>query len=442
MGEPDLLGFDDCGPDFAEEDSDTLEHVQHRAYWAINTGRGQDWEQPDRWLAIEAFIESTATAILQAHAQSVGTDLAEVDPQIESAEYRVAPGEVTTWTAEIKTARGTTFAKGTLQPLPQDTATSEDDGGPAYQDPVPAGGKTIRQGALLGDKTAWFPHWLTGPNSGRIVYTIGLLLDMSTEWLMQGIQQRFPLLCDEGALPYLGRDLGILRGVRESVDAYRKRLTLWAPTHRRAGTPFAIAEQIQAYFAPQSPTVYVVQHDPGADGKPTRATWSIRYPDGVETTIVEQPSNWDVDSDDPARPASLDTRDPRLWVIVEQPAGGVGGIQGLFAARTSVQAAVRDPDGMNGATRPGGARAPADQYRDLAGIAQQWRAMGTWIAGVLVYFGAYSPTATDATHPDGRWHDPLNDAKNGNRVHNSLRLLYMNRYPGNYQASGDAPYTV
>lgn len=439
MGEPDLLGFDDCGADFAEEDSDSLEHVRHRGYWAINTGRGQDWEQPDRWLAFEAFIQNLASGIVQAHAQGVATDLTEVDPQIERADYRVEAGELATWTAELTTAQGTTFAQGTLQPLPQDIDTSEDDAGPAYSAPVAAGKKSIRQLAVEGGDVAWFPHWVLGPNSGRFVYSVGLVLDMATEWLMQGIQQRLPLVADVGALSHLGRDLGILRGLRETTDAYRQRLALWVPTHRRAGTPFSIAEQLQAYFSPQSPTVYVVQHDPTGL---TRATWSVRYFDGAETTFVVTPTNFDWDSEDPGRPSSLDTRDPRIGVVIEQPPAGVGGIGGLFESRTSVQAATRDPVGMNGAVTPGGGTAPADQYADLLAIVQQWRTMGTWVAWVLVYFGEFDPAGSGAGYPDGRWFDPLNDTRDGNRIPDNMRLLYVNRYPDDHLPASPAPYTV
>lgn len=443
MGEPDLLGFDDCGDDFAEEDSDSLEHVGHRAYWAVNTNRGQDWEQPNLWLSLGTFIETAITSVIQAHAQSVATNLMETDPQIERAAYRVEPGETSTWTAEVTTADGTTFAQGTLQPLPQDVDDAEADGGPAFNSPVAAGMKTIRQLAVEGGQAGTlFPHWLLGPNSGRIVYTFGLVLDMALEWLVQGIQQRFPLLCDVGALPYLGRDLGIQRGLRESTDAYRRRLSLWIPTHRRAGVPFAIAEQIQAYFSPQSPNVFIAQRDPGAGGKPTRTTWSVRYSDGAETTFVEQPENWDYDSEDPLRPASLDTRDPRIWIVIEQPPAGVGGVQGLFAARTSVQAELRQPFGANGVLRPSGALVPADQYRDLQQIAQKWRAMGTWIAGVLVYLGTFDPTGSGTDYPDGRWFDPLNDALDGNRIPQTWRLLYVSRYPDNRLPESPEPYPV
>lgn len=440
MGEPDLLGFDDCGDDFAEEDSASLEHVRHRGYWAINTGRGQDWEQPNLWLALEAFVEGVITSVIQAHAQSVGTNLEEIDPQIERAVYRVTPGETATWNVELTTAQGTTFAEGTLQPLPQDVDDAEEDGGPAYQVPVAAGVKTIRQVAVEGGRDgALFPHWLLGPNSGRVVYSFGLLMDMAAEWLFQGVQQRFPLVADVGALPHLGRDLGILRGLREATDAYRRRLSLWIPTHRRAGTPFAILEQVQAYFSPQAPRVHLVQHDPGADGKPTRATWSTRNPDGSETTHVESPTNWDYDSEDTGRPASLDDRDPRVWLIIEQPPSDT---TGLFAARSSAQAVTRDAAGMNGVVRPDGSRAPADQYRDLFAMVYQWRAMGTWVAGVLLYLGEVDTGGTGSDYPDGRWFDPLNDTYDGNRIPQTWRLLYVNRYPDDRLPESPEPYPV
>jgi hypothetical protein len=439
MGEPDLLGFDDCGEDFAEGDTDTLEHVRHSGYWALNTERGQDWEEPSRWVSIGAFLESFVEGLVVAHARSVGTDLEEVDARVLRAEYRVETGETQRWTAEITTAQGTTFVEGDLQALPQDAEETSDDE-PAYSAPTTPGIKTLRQVAVEGGADgALFPFWILGPNAGRVIYSIGLLLDMGTEWLYQGIQQRFPLLADEGALPHLGRDLGILRGLRESTDAYRRRLSLWAPTHRRAGTPFAILEQAQAYFSPQAPRVHLVQHDPGASGKPTRATWSIRHPDGTEETHVESPSNWDWDSDDPLRPSELDDRDPRVWLIIEQPTTDT---TCLFAPRSSAQAVTRDIDGMNGCVRPSGDQAPADQYRDLRNIVQEWRAMGTWVAAVLVYFGEIDTSGTGAAYPDGRWFDPLNDALDGNRIPQTFRVLFANMYPDNRLPESPEPYPV
>jgi hypothetical protein len=435
MGEKDLAGFDDCDSRFTEIDTDTIEHVRHSVYWAVNTDRGQDWEEPSRWTSLLAFIEQTITAAAVAGAASAGTDLEETDARVQRAVYEVAPGETMRWSAVITTTSGAAFVEGHLQSLPQD-ARPEEEAELPLAGPVAAGVKTLRQVAVDG---GLFPDWITGPNSGKIVYSIALLFDMATEWLVQGIQQRFPLVCHEGALPWLSRDLGVRRGYRETSDAFRQRLRLWIPSWRRAGVPFAIAQQAQAYFSPQAPRVHVVQHDPGADGKPTRATWSTRNPDGSETVTVVTPSNFDYDSEDSARPESLATRDPRVWVLVEQPPSDTSG---LFSVRTSAAAATRDPGGMNGAVRPDGGTAPSDHYRDLVSIAEDWRAMGTWVAGVIVVFGQISTGGAGSAYPDGRWFDYLNDAGDGARIPSTLRLLYVNRYPGERLPDSPAPYEV
>lgn len=436
MGEYDVAGFDDSDESYTEIDTSTAEHVRHSAYWALSTDRGQDWEEPSRWADLFSFLEARSTAAiaqLKGAAARVAADLEETDSRIKRAVYSVIPGEVTRWIATLTTTTGSVTAEGELQPLPQDVEQEEEAPLPD-PGPVAAGFKTLRQLALEG---GLFPAWVLGPNFGKVVYAFGLLMDMSTEWLVQGIQQRFPLVCDEGALPWLSRDLGIRRGYRESNAAFRIRLSKWATTWARAGIPFAIAEQAQAYFWPQVPRVHVIQYDPGAGGKPTRTTWSTRHHDGSETTTVVSPANVDWDSADPSRPASLDTRDPRLFVVVEQPAGDA---DALFAVRSSTSAATRDPDGMNGCVRPGGGQVPADQYRDLRDIALDWRELGTWVALVAIYFGTLSTTGTGAEYPDGTWYDPLNDTKDGNRISSNYRILYLNPYPGNRLPESPAPY--
>jgi hypothetical protein len=101
-----------------------------------------------------------------------------------------------------------------------------------------------------------------------------------------------------------------------------------------------------------------------------------------------------------------------------------------------------DSEGMNGATRGDGSRAPDDQYRDLQQIAQKWRAMGTWVAGIIVAVGSIARDGSGAEYPDGKWHDPLNDAKDGRRTSANLRLLYVNRYQSERIADGATPYQV
>jgi hypothetical protein len=68
--------------------------------------------------------------------------------------------------------------------------------------------------------------------------------------------------------------------------------------------------------------------------------------------------------------------------------------------------------------------------------------MGTWVAAVLIYFGEIDPSGSGAGYPDGRWYDPLNDAKDGNRIPEEFRLLFVNRYPDNRLPESPEPYPV
>lgn len=433
--EKDLAGFDDCDSSFTEIAVDTNEHVRHSAYWAVSTQRGQDWEQPDRWADIWSLLEESVARVAAGAIQSVSSDLEETDSRILRALYTLIPGELTTWVAEITTRAGTVTVEGPLQPLPQDLPA------PVYEPlpPAPAspgGFRTLRQAATT---AGLFPYWILGPNSGRVVYSFALALDAGTEFLMQGIQQRFPLLCDAGALPWLGRDLGLRRGRYETELSFRRRLTRWIPTFKRAGVTFAICEQVQAAMFPDVPRVHVVQHDPSVGGPYTRATWSTRDADGTERTTVTGPSSWDVDSNDPNRPASLDARDPRVWVLIEQPSSDTARI---FAPRTSTLATPRDLHGMNGAVRDDESTAPDDFYLDFYDLAQQFRSVGTYVAGILLVFGEADPEGAGDISPDGSWHDPLNDAGDGNRIPDIYRLMYLDRYVGARLPADPAPYQV
>lgn len=435
MAENDLLGYDDCDERFTEGPVDTAEHVRQTLYHAASTQRGQDWELPERWGDIRRFLETgtrQALAAAQALAQNLATDLEETDPRgLSKVAYRVAQGvadELQAWTAEATVSGEVITADGTPQPLPQDADPVEEAAAfPADPGPVKPGVRTLRQFAV---DAGLFPFWLLGPNTGRVVYTVGLLMDMSTEWLFQGIQQRFPLVCAPDALPWLGRTLGLVRGPFEPEDGYRLRLTKWLLLYKRQGTCGAIAEACAAYMTGPDgpPVVHVVQYDPGADGKPTRATWYTRFQDGREETSVEDPPNWDYDSADPDRPAGLATRDPRFWVIVQQDAS----LSVIFPQRQQSLTEVSDPTVANGFEA-------AENYtvspfnRHLVRAIEEMRAAGSWIAGVFFYYGEINPGGVGSDYPDGAWFDVLNATTDGSRMPEEWCIVYLNRYAGDWQ---------
>lgn len=432
MAEVDLAGYDDCDATYTEIAVDTAEHARQTLYHAVSVQRGQDWEEPGRWADLRSFLEQSGRrglAFAQAAAQVVATDLEETDNRFLRVVYRVAQSATETlqqWSADGTTNAGVITAEGPAQstdPIEEPPLTTY----PPDPGPVPPGPRTIRGMAIDG---GLFTYWNLGPNMGKFAYTVGLVCDMSIEWLYRGVQQRFPLVAEPDALAWIGRTHGLVRGLFEPEDGYRVRLSQWVQLWRRVGTPGAIAQAVQAYMTSPTgevPRVHVVQHDPGAGGKPTRATWYTRGADGTEATTIVSPSNWDYDSADPARPASLDARDPRFWVIIEQS----GPPTTIFPQRAQSLTETSDPTVASGFDAPEGYTvSPLDRHTVRA--IDEMRSAGSWLGGAFFYFGVLSPSGSGAGYPDGGWHDPLNTAGTGARLTNPWGLIFVKRYAGTW----------
>lgn len=98
------------------------------------------------------------------------------------------------------------------------------------------------------------PTWLWGGvrsevgSGGRVLYSLGRVLDANAEAWRQALLARMPQFALPGALPLLGRDRGIIRGRDESNTSYASRLiSHWDDNHER-GMPFAMLRQIRAYL--------------------------------------------------------------------------------------------------------------------------------------------------------------------------------------------------
>lgn len=272
---------------------------------------------------------------------------------------------------------------------------------------------TFRQHILSRD---WVPWWLTGPNRGRINWAIGLTLDVGLEWLFTGIQERYPSFCSEEALFWLGRDRGIERGVLESSASFRDRLLRFRDIWRQAGTAWAVLYNVQSYFLPQRPRCRMFSHSPHLN----RSTCWTLEPDGTLSRHVQSPSVWDWDSANPQRPARLDERDTRFWVVVYQDPLASGNL-------------YYDDQTTDGSVEPTWTWATTGDHRiaqDFKRFARKWKMAGSMCSGIIVV--APSPTvigwetvfAPDGSgvggYPDGTWHqysDPSNNnAPNRNQL--------------------------
>lgn len=267
----------------------------------------------------------------------------------------------------------------------------------------------------------WVPWWLTGPNRGRILWSIGFTLDLATQWCQRGLLERYPDFCSEEALSWIGRDRVIRRGLSESSESYRRRLKRWRQTWARAGSAWGVLEQVQSYFLPDAPVVRYVKHSPALD----RATWYTRDAQGVETYATSSPSNWDWDSTDAGRPASLDAKDTRFWIIVYQdPATSLLSRLGTTAAQST--------------TRMRGTAGLVNHGIDLFDLAMTWKMAGSWCAGIIVSWdpAAFSPTGSGAGYPDGTWHRQSRIVSPSVRTRNRFadaEYLQDRRYPDSFQ---------
>lgn len=235
--------------------------------------------------------------------------------------------------------------------------------------------------------TTWVPAWWTGPNRGRVLWSIGATLDVAIQWTQLAVMERFPLWCSEEALQHHCRDRGLVRGQAESSESIRLRLTKWKQLHARRGHAFGMLEALQAYFSPQAPLIRMVTSGPNW------AQWWTRTSGGLETFSKVTPSNWDWDSLEPG--LALVDHHRRFWIIVYQSASDP---LSLFPSQgTSAQ---------QDATLTRGTRGRVEAAKDLRYIANAWKAAGTWCAGIIIAsdIASFNPLGSGAGYPDGRWY--------------------------------------
>jgi hypothetical protein len=229
------------------------------------------------------------------------------------------------------------------------------------------------------------PPRLRGPVGRKLIYALTAPLDALVEFAFQGIKARFPLVGTPTALPAIARDRVLRPGPNESAQAFAARSVRWLDDHRVSGSPWALLDQLAAYFGPTPPLLRFVQSNA------TSTTWYTRAPDGTRTKIVVRPvPNFDWDG-------AGNSKRARGFVIVYC----VGGVPFDTGGNWSDGSRVWGDGGTWGTS----AR-PADVAGVLALLAD-WtaaHALSSW----MIF--AFDPTSFDpaaapgaAGMPDGTW---------------------------------------
>jgi hypothetical protein len=222
------------------------------------------------------------------------------------------------------------------------------------------------------------PSRLRTDKAVRFVYSfIGIPLDTIAESATQALEARFPERCPEDALPYHGRDRGIVRGPHEPSASYRKRLILWLEAWRGAGVGKAMLDQVAGFLAPHATRIRLwtqvgVVYTLEADG-------SFRVERAVNAW------NWD------QRPELW----ARFWLLIYSANDTPWSRDGLWG------------DGGTWGTPEvsWGSTATVSEAETIRGIVDQWKPAAALCEHIMIVFNdaAFDPLDPLYPLPDGTW---------------------------------------
>lgn len=92
------------------------------------------------------------------------------------------------------------------------------------------------------------PWWLRGWLGGRLIYAIGIQLDVLADMAVNAVGLRFPRAAQPDALAGIGQDRKIPRGRAEPASTYARRLRRWLDDHRTRGGPYAMLTQLHHFW--------------------------------------------------------------------------------------------------------------------------------------------------------------------------------------------------
>jgi hypothetical protein len=93
------------------------------------------------------------------------------------------------------------------------------------------------------------PPWLRRTRGGKLLHALGIVLDALADRTADAMAARLPSADLPDALPYIGRDRRIVRGLNEPAEVYAPRLRRWWTDHKTRGGPIAMLRQLEAYYA-------------------------------------------------------------------------------------------------------------------------------------------------------------------------------------------------
>lgn len=235
------------------------------------------------------------------------------------------------------------------------------------------------------------PEWLSDRDQGTgnglfkafgVLFTLAAAADNGIDTMIQGIRAAWPGNGTPTALPYIGRNRGIIRGEADTDEDYAARLIPWLSTRRGDlpdgggdGSQLAVAKAFHEYLG-NHPRVRVVNR---------HGYWTTVNADGSIDRVNGVPFDWD----SVTNPENA-THWRDQWVIVYTPEW----------ARDTAWGTDEDWGGPLGF----GMAVDRQAVDALVGQLRQLKRASTYIRAVI---WSYDPTLFDpavpASLPDGTW---------------------------------------
>lgn len=228
------------------------------------------------------------------------------------------------------------------------------------------------------------PRQFTRDDGEKVLSSLAELKEGFAERAYQGTIARFPATLLPSALPFIGRDRKIVRGINEPEEAFAERLVRAIDDRKVQGNPFALMAQLRAYCQAE---VRIRTVD--ASGN-----WFTLERDGSIAWAIKS-LNWDWDGE---------TRDPywsRFWVIIYPTSDG----RPWAPNEPWGDPALWDSGIFGTPGKTIGTTATPEQIATLRSIVREWQADGTrceWII-IAFYDASFDPTDAQPPNPDGTW---------------------------------------
>lgn len=215
----------------------------------------------------------------------------------------------------------------------------------------------------------------------RVLWALCAPLDAAAEHALQGLQSRWPGVGTTTALPLIGSDRKLHRGIEDTDADYAERLTRYLDLWGRAGSAEAIARALHDYM-PTRPKVRVVSRGDH---------WVTVDTDG-SVTEGDYPGLWDWDSNShPDRAEKW----ADIWIVIYLTPGSYEGLPPWGSGGV-----------LWGQDPSFGCTAPQNQALLIRSIVNEWKAAHTQVRGIMLTYNPDDFNPDDPLSgemPDGWW---------------------------------------